>query len=98
MGYVFADNTASIKELIVVTVLPIIKTNQMQPPLSFLSAQISALQQSTYFLQSYRESLHPDDDNIELIEIEDNGLKLTDKWQMRIAFPVNICASTASTL
>lgn len=95
----FADNIASIKELVVADTapaLPLIETSQIQLPFSFWSAQISALQQSTRFLQGYHEKIRLDDDSMELIEIEDNGLKLGDKWQMHIAFPVNACASTAS--
>jgi hypothetical protein len=97
LGYVFADNTVSIKELLVtpLVVTSIIKSNQITAPL--FSAQLTVLQQSTTFLQSYHEKIRLDDDSIELIEIEDNGLKLADKWQMHIAFPVNACASTAST-
>jgi hypothetical protein len=105
LGYVFADNVASIQELNIAA-LPIIikapKFNRPPPPASPALQQIQAtpitvLQQATTFLYGYRETLQPDDNNLELIEIENDGLKLTNTLKMHIAFPVNACASTAST-
>jgi hypothetical protein len=97
LGYVFADNTVSIKELLVtpIVVASIIKSNQITAPL--FSAQLTVLQQSTIFLQNYHEKIRLDDNSMELIEIENDGLKLADKWHTHIAFPINACASTAST-
>jgi len=105
LGYVFADNIASINEL-TVAALPIIKTPEFNRPLSqpaasplrqMLSTPITVLQQSTTFLYGYRETLQSDDNSLELIEIENDGLKLTDTVKMHITFPANACASTAST-
>jgi len=61
-----------------------------------LNETVSTLQQSATFSQGYHKKLPPNDDSIELIEVEKKGLKLTKEWQMHIEFPVNVCVSTSS--
>jgi len=61
-----------------------------------LNETVSTLQQSTTFSQGYDKKLPPNDESIELIEVEKEGLTLAKGQQMHIEFPVNICVSMTS--
>jgi hypothetical protein len=73
---------------------PVIKINLANVELPF--SQLTPLQSSTTFLYGYQEKPQHHTEDLELVELENGGIKLAKGWQMHIEFPVNSCAPTAT--
>jgi hypothetical protein len=80
------------------SVEPIIQTAIRATPINaeLLFSQTASLQTSTTFLHWHQEKPRHNIEGIELIEVENGGIKLAKGWQMHIKFPVNSCSPTAT--